>query len=457
MGKAAAVLTIVTATLLAAQSLAVAARLIRCAERREPAWLLVLLAVLIIRLALPDFPAAWMLLSIAAIWAAGCLLARIDGRRRAAAWHVACAVPLLLIPAARALGYGDTIPLRALHAFSAALLACISIPTLARVLKRTRCLPLAAAFASALAWAGASVCRDVLSAAAPSIPDVAALPLCLLAVSTGELVLLEGYPWAGGLRGRAREGEARGKLLSAAYARLLETENALVLQDGLIASGLLALGAAHEFKNSLSNIRVAAEAGIAAADPGVKDGSLRLVLEQAATGSGAAVAFLERLSREGREEERVMDARQDLEGLLQVARASVRADGILIRAILAPGVRLRARPSELGQIILNLVDNSVQCLRRRGGKEERIVEISAASTEGHAVIEVRDNGGGVAPGAAHRLFSLSSPSDGGTGIGLYLSSSLAERNGGSLSYVPLGGGSCFRLVFPLAPDPPIVA
>ena len=86
-----------------------------------------------------------------------------------------------------------------------------------------------------------------------------------------------------------------------------------------------------------------------------------------------------------------------------------------------------------------------------------IVEISAASTEGHAVIEVRDNGGGVAPGAAHRLFSLSSPSDGGTGIGLYLSSSLAERNGGSLSYVPLSGGSCFRLVFPLAPDPPIVA
>ncbi len=419
--------------------------------------MLALLFILILRLAFAQPLSAPMLLSIAAIWAAAGLLARMDGRPLAAAWHLGCAAPAFVILAALAIGYGSSIPLRAFHGFSVLLLAGFSVPALARAWRRTRSVPLLAAVFCALAWAAASVVREILLAAGASVPDLAALPLFLLAGSIGALVLLDGYPWAGGLRGRAREGEARGKLLSAAYARLLETENALVLQDRLIASGLLALGAAHEFKNSLSHIRAAAQVGLSARDSGSKDESLRFVLEQARAGSGAAVAFLERLSREGREQERVMDARDDLEGLLRVSRASVRPDGIIIRAALQAGVRFRARPSEIGQILLNLVDNSVQCLRGREGEAERLVEITAASREGHAVIEVRDNGGGIAPEAAQRLFTLHSPTEEGTGIGLYLSRSLAEQNGGSLAHIPLDGGSCFRLALPLVPQPSTVA
>jgi signal transduction histidine kinase len=457
MGKAAAVLTIVTVTLLAAELAVVAVRLSSCAERREPAWILALLSFLVLRLAFPHALSAPMFLSIASIWAAAGLLARIDSRPLASVWHLGSAAPVLVILAALAIGYGSSIPLRAFHAFSVLLLAGFSVPALARAWRRTRSVPLLAAVVCVLAWAAASVVRDILLAAGASVPDIPALLLFLLAGSIGALVLLDGYPWAGGLRGRAHEGEAKGNLLNAAYARLLETENALVLQDRLIASGLLALGAAHEFKNSLSHIRAAAQVGLSAPDPGSKDESLRFVLEQARAGSGAAIAFLERLSREGREQERVVDAREDLEGLLRVSRASVRPDGILIRAALQAGVRFRARPSEIGQVLLNLVDNSVQSLRRREGEAERFVEITAASREGHAVIEVRDNGGGIAPEAAQRLFSLRSPTEEGTGIGLYLSRSLAERNGGFLDHIPLDGGSCFRLAFPLAPQPPTVA
>ncbi len=416
-----------------------------------------LLFFLILRLSFPHPPAAPMLLSIASIWAAAGLLARMDGRPLAAAWHLGSAAAGLVILAALAIGYGSSVPLRALHAFSVLTLALSLFPAFARAWKRTRSVLLLAAVLCAPAWAAASVARAILLAAGASVPDLAVLPLFLLAASIGALVLLEGYPWAGGLRGRAREGEARGKLLSAAYARLLETEDALVLQDRLIASGLLALGAAHEFKNSLSHIRAAAHVGLSTPASDAKDESLRFVLEQARAGSGAAVAFLERLSREGREEEREMDAREDLEGLLRVSRASVRPEGILIHAALEAGVRFRARPSEIGQVILNLVDNAVRSLRRRGGEMERLVEITAASRDGQAVIEVRDNGGGIPPEAAHLLFSLRPSAAEGTGIGLYLSRSLAERNGGSLAHIPLDGGSCFRLAFPLAPQPPIVA
>ena len=170
------------------------------------------------------------------------------------------------------------------------------------------------------------------------------VPAALLAAALGALVLLEGYPWTAGFSGRAAEAAARGRLLGPVYARLLETENALARQDVLVASGFLALGAAHEFKNSLSLVRAAAEHGLSVNLPGEKDESLRLVLEQAREGGGAAVAFLERLAREGREAERVVDARDDLERLLRVCRATVRAEGIALRAEIAAGVRFQCPP-----------------------------------------------------------------------------------------------------------------
>lgn len=461
MGDPAAALTSVTATLLASQLAILAVRILRSRRPREPLWLLALLACLLARLLLRGPLPVVLGLSVAAIWAAGGLLAEIAARPQAAVWHAACLAPALIIGAASWLGYGASVPVRALHAFSAALLACIAAPSLLRAWKRTRSVTLAASSICALLWAafalsGAAFGDRSVAGSAIAAAAVAAAQ-CLLACSIGVLVLFEGYPWEDGLRGRSAEEGSRGRLLGAAYARLLETENALVLQDALITSGLLALGAAHEFKRSLSLLSAAAEHGLRSESAGEKQESLRLVIEQARSGSGAAVAFLERLSRTGREEERVVDAREALEDLLRASRAGARAEGVLIRAALAPGVRFHTRPSELGQIVFNLLDNAVQALRRGTGVCEGLIEVCAATDGGLALIEVRDNAGGVPPGDEARLFEMGCSSSGSTGIGLYLSRSLARRNGGELCHVPLEGGSCFRLSFPLADGEPPLA
>lgn len=461
MGDLPGVLTSITAMLLAISLAILALRIAKCRRRGEPSWLAALLACLLLRLFMHDPPPAGMVLSLAAIWAAGCLLARIAGRPRGMAWHLGCLVAVLAIAAASSVGYGRSMPLRALHHFSALLLACAAAPALSRLWRRPYPAALTAAAVSALLWGCAAISETVLLAALKAgqagigsrIAATAAIGAqCLLAASIGMLVLLDGYPWTAGLHGRAADEAARERLLHSAYARLLETENALALQDALIASGLLALGAAHEFKRSLCLLSAAAEHGLAADTAAGKDASLRLVMEQARSGTGAAVAFLERLSCKGREAERVVDARDDLQDLLRVSRASARPEGIVIRADLAPGVRFRARPSEVGQIMLNLLDNAVRSLRRGAGDGERRIEVSASAAGGRALIEVRDTGGGVQPHAAARLFTVGSSSSGSTGIGLYICRSLAERNGGAVSYLPLEGGSCFRVAFPLVEE-----
>jgi len=76
------------------------------------------------------------------------------------------------------------------------------------------------------------------------------------------------------------------------------------------------------------------------------------------------------------------------------------------------------------------------------------VRIVAREEGRRAVVEVIDNAGGVAAAQASKLFRLGRSPRGGTGVGLYLARSLAERNGGSLAYHPADGGSRFTLELP---------
>ena len=104
------------------------------------------------------------------------------------------------------------------------------------------------------------------------------------------------------------------------------------------------------------------------------------------------------------------------------------------------------------QILHNLVRNAVESLRWKGIAEQKLVEISSRRCDGQSILEVKDNAGGVTPAAARRLFAPRYSETGGTGLGLYLSRSLAIQNGGSLDYVPTKGGSVFRLTFPAATE-----
>jgi two-component system sensor histidine kinase KdpD len=104
------------------------------------------------------------------------------------------------------------------------------------------------------------------------------------------------------------------------------------------------------------------------------------------------------------------------------------------------------------RILGNLVDNAL-----RHTPESGTVEIRAEREDGILVLAVGDRGPGVAPAERERIFEpfyrpFDAARDGGhVGLGLSIARSLAERQGGSVDYVPReGGGSFFILRLPAA-------
>jgi PAS domain S-box-containing protein len=110
-------------------------------------------------------------------------------------------------------------------------------------------------------------------------------------------------------------------------------------------------------------------------------------------------------------------------------------------------------PDKIGQILANLVENAV----RHGAGTVTIVVEPDAHMEG-AVVSVRDEGEGIPPEAAQRVFRQfwrgHRDRRGGTGLGLYIVKGLVEAHGGAISVQSApGGGAEFRFTMPAgAPD-----
>jgi signal transduction histidine kinase len=103
---------------------------------------------------------------------------------------------------------------------------------------------------------------------------------------------------------------------------------------------------------------------------------------------------------------------------------------------------------QLRRVLQNLVANA---LKFRGEAPPR-VELSALRDSQEWVVTVRDNGPGVEPDQASRIFGMFSRADHqaeGVGIGLAVCRRIVEAHGGRIWVEPAdGGGSAFRFTLP---------
>jgi len=110
-----------------------------------------------------------------------------------------------------------------------------------------------------------------------------------------------------------------------------------------------------------------------------------------------------------------------------------------------------AEPVALQQIIHNLLMNAVQAMEQVPPIRRRL-HLYWQRQGAQALLSVRDEGPGISPEARARVFEpFYTTRNGGLGLGLSLSHSLAEAMGGSLVLAPLreGPGAEFHLLLPL--------
>ncbi len=121
-----------------------------------------------------------------------------------------------------------------------------------------------------------------------------------------------------------------------------------------------------------------------------------------------------------------------------------------ICAVPAPDFSLPIPADDLRQILTNLVSNACDALPESGGR----IEIETTRVDDLASISIRDNGAGIPPENLPRIFDpfFTTKPDVGTGIGLWVTKDLIEKNGGRISVEthPLPGGfhTLFRIELP---------
>ncbi len=120
--------------------------------------------------------------------------------------------------------------------------------------------------------------------------------------------------------------------------------------------------------------------------------------------------------------------------------------------------RLRCRPMQIKQVVLNLLMNACQAVAERGEQAGGAGEVHVRTRpgDGGIWIEIEDNGVGIPPAVQERIFEpFFTTKEVGTGTGLGLSTSygIVERHGGALRVSSQPGvGTTFSIFLPEPPE-----
>lgn len=211
--------------------------------------------------------------------------------------------------------------------------------------------------------------------------------------------------------------------------------------------GRLSASIAHEIRNPLAAISYSAQ--LLDESPDLPDADRRLVeivLNHCQRMNGIIENVLN-LSRRERSRPESIDAAQWVLRFVEEYRANHYIESTDLKGA-SQGKHLNAMvdPQQLDQVVSCLVQNAINHGHLPGEQARITVAARRLGENGPTVIEVLDRGPGIPPKVAATIFEpFVTTHEHGTGLGLYIARQLCEANQAKLDYVPMAGGSCFRI------------
>ena len=244
------------------------------------------------------------------------------------------------------------------------------------------------------------------------------------------------------------------------------TEETLRQAQKLESMGVLAGGIAHDFNNLLSAIMGNLNLLQLELPSGSQSMRLLTTMEAAANRAASLTKQMLAYSGRGRFQIRELSLNESVTELTELLQVGV-TKGVALAFDLAPDLpAISADPSQMQQLLMNLVTNASEALEGRPGciqVSTRVVELDAlaaarASVHApvkkgpHVVLEVKDDGTGIGPEVLPHIFDpFFTTKESGRGLGLSAMLGILRGHGAGIEIKSRPGlGSTFSLFFPVA-------
>ena len=256
----------------------------------------------------------------------------------------------------------------------------------------------------------------------------------------------------------------------------LEAETQLVQSEKMASLGQMAAGVVHELNTPIgftrSNVALAAErladfdalfatpgkgpqlvkaAGGAGVQPTPEDlQEVRELLEYSLTGldqMSDLVTNLKDFVRLDRAKVDNVDVNKSLENVLRMANHILKGR-VTVEKLYGKVPAIECMPSQLNQVLLNLITNAAQAIEDKG-----TIWLRTRQLGNEVEVIVQDNGKGIAPENVGKIFEPFFTTKGvgqGTGLGLSIVRKIIEQHGGRLDVMSKqGAGTRFTILLPL--------
>lgn len=232
-----------------------------------------------------------------------------------------------------------------------------------------------------------------------------------------------------------------------ANLELKRTHEKLLQSEKLASIGILASGVAHEINNPLGGLFNAVQM---LEQNGDREDFRKRYLELIKEGLNrieTTVGKLLWMSRKGERRPQWVEIREVLKDIKEFIDYKLKKNNIVYKENVEEGLCVFIDRHDLHQIMLNLLINAEQAMKKSGGT----LSVSAYKDNSKIVIEVSDTGEGIEEKDLGRIFdpffTTKQPGE-GTGLGLWLTYEIVKSYNGEISVKSKRGmGSTFTVEF----------
>jgi PAS domain S-box-containing protein len=235
--------------------------------------------------------------------------------------------------------------------------------------------------------------------------------------------------------------------------RLKEYEALTARREWLSELGNLAASVAHEIRNPLNAISIAAQRLSSEFQPKDNEAEYRSFTEKIRTETRRLNDIITRflsLSRAERKNQTLIRLDEVLNGIVDLLRLEAQRINIDLQLQTSEELFVRVDPDKLKQVVQNLFNNAKEAMDGRNGT----IAVEAVRKDDSIILSVSDDGPGIPPELRDRVFTpYFTTKDAGTGLGLAAVHQIITELGGETAVTnsPLGGAR-IEMTLPVAPS-----